>query len=154
MPTYTRPTNPSPTHQALLAWVDAVQSNDPAAMLACYDDSAEVSIQVLPASMGLPKMNKAAYADPLRKNLANYKKYIKMTLYEVIEAGSAITVHAASEGESVSGTPWKNEYILIFHFTQPSDGNLPKIVSFKEFMDSAAVQKFFAEDAAKAAPAS
>ncbi|KAJ7665034.1 hypothetical protein DFH06DRAFT_1186432 [Mycena polygramma] len=153
MSTYTPPANPSPTHQAFLAWVDAVQSNDHATILACYDDSANVSVQVLPASIGLPKMDKAAYSDLFRKSLANFK-YIKMTLYEIIEAGSAFTVHAASEGESVSGTPWKNEYIFIIHFTPPSDGCLPKIVSFKEFVDSAAVQKFYAEDAAKAAPVS
>ncbi|KAJ6489671.1 hypothetical protein C8R47DRAFT_1071510 [Mycena vitilis] len=151
MSTYTPPANPSQTQQAFL--VDAIQTNHHATIMACYADSADVSVQVLPATMGVPKMDRAAYSDLFRKGLANFKRF-KMTLYEVIEAGSAFTVHAASEGESVAGTPWRNEYMFIIHFTPPSDGNLPKIISLKEFVDSAAVQKFYAEDAAKAAPIS
>ncbi|KAJ7437433.1 hypothetical protein B0H11DRAFT_2107144 [Mycena galericulata] len=151
MTSYTPPSNPSPTHQAFLAFVDAIQAKDHAAIMACYDDSAEVSI--LPGSLGQPKVDKPTYSESFGKGLANFK-HLKLTLYEVIEAGSVFTVHAASKGESVSGTPWANEYIFILHFTAPKAGGLPKIVSLKEFVDSAAVAKFFSEDAAAAAKSS
>lgn len=77
----------------------------------------------------------------------------QLTIYEVLEAGSAFTVHASTKGESVSGTPWANEYIFILHFGAPKADGLPKIISFKEFVDSAAVVKFFTDDAAAQAAA-
>jgi ketosteroid isomerase-like protein len=76
-----------------------------------------------------------------------------LTIYEVLEAGSAFTVHASTKGESVSGTPWANEYIFILHFGASKADGLPKIISFKEFVDSAAVVKFFTDDAAAQAAA-
>jgi ketosteroid isomerase-like protein len=68
----------------------------------------------------------------------------------VIEAGSALTVHGSTKGKSVSGTPFANEYIFIVHFAAAplTTGSLPKIKSLKEFVDSAAVMRFFAEDRA------
>ncbi|KAJ6454281.1 hypothetical protein DFH09DRAFT_881785, partial [Mycena vulgaris] len=147
---YTSPVNPSPTYQAFLKFVDALKANDHAGIMACYTDSPDVSVQLLLASMGQPKMDRATYSDFSAKGLANFKSLkwapAQITLHEVIEAGSTFTVHASSVGESVSGTPWADEYILIIHFTEPIEGGLPKIASVKDFVDSAAVMKFFVDD--------
>ncbi|KAJ7145774.1 hypothetical protein C8R44DRAFT_689847 [Mycena epipterygia] len=149
--TYTPPSNPSPTHQTFLAFVEAVQAKDHVALMTTFDDSAE--IEVLPKSLARPKRDKAGYGEVIKMVWANFKD-LEMTIYEVIEAGSAFTVHAASKGESISGTPWNNEYIFVIHFNTGTAGGLPKIVSLKEFVDSASMGKFFVADAAAKSAAS
>jgi hypothetical protein len=59
------------------------------------------------------------------------------------------------DGESATGTPYVNEYMLIVHFVPPKEGGdgLPKMARVKEFTDSATAVKFFTEERAKAAKA-
>ncbi|KAJ7145773.1 hypothetical protein C8R44DRAFT_863629 [Mycena epipterygia] len=68
-----------------------------------------------------------ARAELIKATWANFKNF-ELTIYEVIESGSTFIGHVAFKGESVSGTPWANEYILIVQLTTPTAG-LPKIVS-------------------------
>ncbi|KAF8070379.1 hypothetical protein FPV67DRAFT_1668238 [Lyophyllum atratum] len=58
----------------------------------------------------------------------------------------------SSIGESATGSPYTNEYMLIIHFTPPAEGSdgLPKMSLVKEFVDSGTVLKFFTEERAKA----
>ncbi|KAJ6534279.1 hypothetical protein B0H19DRAFT_1185675 [Mycena capillaripes] len=117
--------------------------------LACCDDFSEFSVQLLPTTLGRPKMNKAMYSESFRAGVAQLKP-VTVQFDEVIDAGTVFTLRAASNGQSVSGTPWAFEYIFIVGLTEPKDGGAPKIVSMMEFVDSAEVQKFFvAEQAAK-----
>ena len=57
---------------------------------------------------------------------------------------------AALQAESVKGTVFNGEYILIFHFMPklPTDDvdALPKICLVKEFIDSAASAKFYSDE--------
>lgn len=61
----------------------------------------------------------------------------------------------ASTGESATGTPYANEYMIIIHFVPPREGGdgLPKMSVVKEFVDSGTAVKFFTEERAKAAKA-
>jgi len=78
----------------------------------------------------------------------------QVTIHEVIEADEKMTVHASSVGESASGAPYINEYMIIVHFVPapPPAGPsaLPKMRYVKEFVDSASSIKFFTEERAKA----
>lgn len=59
---------------------------------------------------------------------------------------------ASLQAESVKGTVFSGEYILIFHFMPklPTDDvdALPKICLVKEFIDSAASAKFYIDEKA------
>jgi hypothetical protein len=57
MSTYTPPANPSPAHKAFLKFVAGIEAKDHAAIMACYDDEAEVKVQILPASLGSPQVS-------------------------------------------------------------------------------------------------
>ncbi|KAF8164245.1 hypothetical protein K438DRAFT_1858072, partial [Mycena galopus ATCC 62051] len=132
------PENASPARQTLQIWMDAMQRRDVTSL-----------IQLLPTTLGRPKMNKAVYSEAFRAGVAQLKP---VQFDEVIDAGTVFTLRAASNGQSVSGTPWAFEYIFIVRLTEPKDSGAPKIVSMMEFVDSAEVQKFFvAEQAAKGA---
>ncbi|KAF8186136.1 hypothetical protein K438DRAFT_1936843 [Mycena galopus ATCC 62051] len=145
------PENASPARQTLQIWMDAMQRRDVDTCLACCDDSDEFSVQLLPMTLGRPKMNKAMYSEAFRTGVAQLKP-VTVHFDEVIDAGTVFTLRAASNGQSVSGTPWAFEYIFIVRLTEPKDGGAPKIVSMMEFVDSAEVQKFFvAEQKAKGA---
>ncbi|KAJ7769663.1 hypothetical protein DFH07DRAFT_806625 [Mycena maculata] len=147
MSSWTPPSNPSPAYQTLLGFAGAMKARDHTALLASFDDSA--IIEILPKSLGRPPMDKPTYAEYIKGNWGKFKSF-DLTIETVIEAGSIFTVHAASKGEAVSGAAWANEYIIIFQLTTPEAGGVPKIVSQKEFVDSAAMMKFIVEDAAKA----
>lgn len=68
---------------------------------------------------------------------------------------SLLAPQGIANGESASGTPYMNEYMLIIHFVPPKeDGDgRPKIALVKEFTDSAVAVKFFTEERAKAVKA-
>lgn len=51
-----------------------------------------------------------------------------------------------SIGVSKLGTPWHNEYVFFVHFTE---GDSPKITKMKEFVNSAVIASFAAEQAKK-----
>ena len=97
-------------------------------------------------------------------------------MHEVVETDDIITVHvrprllkmalllgtltsdicqASCDGDSVTGTPYTNEYILIIHFVPAENGRgeLPKMSIMKEFVDSRHTLKFFTEEGVKAAAA-
>jgi len=99
-----------------------------------------------------------------------------MILHEVVETGDVITAHvrprllkmallfgtltsdlrqASSAGETATGTPFANEYMLIIHFVPAKNGSgeLPKMSIIKEFVDSGYTLKFFPEERAKVAAA-
>jgi len=64
-------------------------------------------------------------------DLPNFiQKFNFQTPEEVITAKDVVIFHTRSNGRTVSGRPWTNEYIYIFHF----EGD--KISSIKEFLDS------------------
>lgn len=68
---------------------------------------------------------------------------------------TAIYDQCSSTGESATGTPYVNEYMLIIHFVPPKEGGdgLPKMSLVKEFVDSATAVKFFTDERAKVAKA-
>ncbi|KAF9012707.1 hypothetical protein BDQ17DRAFT_721185 [Cyathus striatus] len=62
-----------------------------------------------------------------------------------------MTIHGTVKGESVRGTPYNNEYILMLHFAPLQMGESEQKICFvKEFVDSDTIIKFYAEDAARA----
>ncbi|KAF5385845.1 hypothetical protein D9615_002328 [Tricholomella constricta] len=146
------PKSPSPQVQTLLAYCDALNEWDLDQVAAVFDDSLEHHI--LPKSLGRPVLNKKQYLTYFAGVMPLFKSF-HLTLHEVIEAGNVITVHGSSAGDSATGAPYKNEYMLIIHFAAPKEGGdgLPKISRVKEFVDSSAVTKFFTEERAKAAKA-
>ena len=76
-----------------------------------------------------------------------------MTL--LLETLTSDLCQASSEGETVNGTPFTNEYMVIIHFVPAKGGRfeLPKMSLAKHFVDSDITLKFFAEQAKLAATA-
>ncbi|KAG5634819.1 hypothetical protein H0H81_000612 [Sphagnurus paluster] len=133
--TYTPSTSPSPNIRATLAWVDAYNELDVNKLSALVDES--LQFEVLPKSLGRPISNKEEY-------LTNFEKHI-IPLFK--------RFHASSEGESVLGSVYKNEYVIFLHFVPPKEGGdgLPKISVVKEFTDSHTTLEFIKEEQARAA---
>ncbi|KAG5650998.1 hypothetical protein H0H81_010257 [Sphagnurus paluster] len=137
--TYTPPESPSPNLQTTLLFVEALNEWNFSKVAPLFDDSLEH--HVLPKSLGRPVLGKEEY-------LINFKK--AMPLFKYFNVRRYV---GSSAGESVSGSPYGNEYMLIIHFAPPKEGGdgLPKISKIKEFIDSARVLKFFEEERGKGA---
>jgi len=148
---FTVPPHPSRYLRAFLAYIDAFNAWDLDLILDCYDEQLEH--RILPQSLGRPVLNKRQYREYLKGILPLFKRF-KVTIHEVVEADEKMTIHASSVGESASGSPYANEYMIIIHFIPlPSSAGphvLPKMRLVKEFVDSAVSVKFFAEERAKA----
>ncbi|KAG6920047.1 hypothetical protein DXG01_010115 [Tephrocybe rancida] len=147
---YVPPESPSPILQSLLAYIEALNEWSAEKAAALFDESLEH--QILPSSIGRPILNKQQYIVYFASVIPLFKAF-RITLHEVIEAGDVITIHGSSVGESVTGAPYRNEYMMIMHFAPPVGDDLPKITRVKEFVDGASVVKFFTEERAKAAKA-
>lgn len=147
------PSTPSPYLRAFFAYVDALHAWDFDRLMQCFDESLEH--RILPKSLGRPVLNKRQYGEYFKGTMPLFVKF-RLTIHEVIEAGHRMTVHASSKGESIAGAPYANEYTMIIHFTPApisltpgEDPPLPKMMLVKEYVDSAASQKFFIEERAK-----
>ncbi|KDR75483.1 hypothetical protein GALMADRAFT_247920 [Galerina marginata CBS 339.88] len=148
---FTVPQFPSRYLRAFLAYIDAFNAWDLDLIVDCFDEALEH--RILPQSLGRPVLNKRQYREYLKGVLPLFKKF-KVTIHEVIEADEKMTVHASSVGESASGAPYTNEYMIVVHFVPappPAGASaLPKMRFVKEFVDSASSVKFFTEERAKA----
>ncbi|KAF8959946.1 hypothetical protein BDZ97DRAFT_1598129, partial [Flammula alnicola] len=148
---YTVPASPSPNLRTFLAYVAAMEAWEFSDVMACFDEALEH--RILPKSLGRPVLNKRQYGEYLKGVMPLFKIF-KVTIHEVIEADNKMTVHFSAGGESVTGAPYGNEYIIILHFVPSPESEgphaLPKIRFVKEFVDSAFSSKFFTEERAKA----
>ncbi|KAF9012705.1 hypothetical protein BDQ17DRAFT_720999 [Cyathus striatus] len=117
------------------------------AVLDCFDDSLEH--RILPKSIGRPVLNKKQYGDYFR-GIISFFKEIRIGLFEVVEAGDKMTIHGSGTGESITGTPYKNEFMIIMHFTSPAPNGETKICLVKEFVDGMSTVKFFTDERTKA----
>ncbi len=59
---------------------------------------------------------------------------------------SKLSSQAKSDSVSKLGTPWHNEYIFIIHFTP---GENPKMTKYQEFINTAFIVAFRAEEMKK-----
>ncbi|EAT81494.2 hypothetical protein HBI56_205900 [Parastagonospora nodorum] len=100
----------------------------------------DCQIQVIPASLGRPKMNNAEYRVRLAHIMPWFRNF-KATVHTEVHDAEAHTcmIHATSTAETDIG-PYANEYALILTFTE--DGT--KVINFLEMVDSAYSSKFFA----------
>ncbi|KAG5636669.1 hypothetical protein H0H81_007231 [Sphagnurus paluster] len=143
---YTPSDSPSPNIKTTLALINAYNEWDASKLSAVLDDSLE--FQILPKSLGRPVSTKAEYLDNFEKNVQPMFKRFHLTIHDLVETDSAV---ASSEGESVTGAPYANEYVIFLYFVPPKEGGdgLPKISMVKEFVDSARSVKFFTEERAR-----
>ncbi|KAF9524986.1 hypothetical protein CPB83DRAFT_819287 [Crepidotus variabilis] len=144
------PESPSPNLQAFLSYISAVHTLDTEVIIKHFDDSLEH--RIIPNSLGRPVLNKKQYAEYVR-GAVKFFKWVKLTINQVIEADDILTAHLSSVGESICGTPYSNELVLIFHYVPaPSDVGpdaLPRVHYAKEFVDSATITKFYSEERVK-----
>ncbi|KAH8833977.1 hypothetical protein DL96DRAFT_1550847 [Flagelloscypha sp. PMI_526] len=63
--------------------------------------------------------------------VGKFPEGFKIKILDTVEATDAIVAHICTEGMLYTGTPYTNEYVMIVRFEDD------KIVSVKEFMDSA-----------------
>ncbi|KAJ4483774.1 hypothetical protein J3R30DRAFT_1827439 [Lentinula aciculospora] len=147
----------TPNLQTALAFIEARNSwfsraacsNGVEQMMSLFDESLEH--RILPHSLGRPVLNKNQYKEYVHGLLRFIRDY-KISLREVVESNdSSIVIHASSVGTSLSGAIFTNEYIIILHFTSSTkSGELPKITSVKEFVDSKVTFEFFQEERRRA----
>ncbi|KAE9405339.1 hypothetical protein BT96DRAFT_852953, partial [Gymnopus androsaceus JB14] len=149
----------SPNLQTALAFIEACNNwySNPDGTVAVEQtlDLFDESLQhlVLPKSLQRPALNKNDYTVYFT-GMLHLLKGFKATVHEVIEstAGNSVVIHASSVGLGVSGAPYANEYMLVFHMIPSNDpGVLPKILSVKEFVDSKLSVDFFQEERRRAA---
>ncbi|KAF6761043.1 hypothetical protein DFP72DRAFT_879911 [Ephemerocybe angulata] len=113
-------------------------------MESVFDEALEH--RILPKSLERPVLTKRLYGEYWRGVMALFERF-ETKVIEVIEAGDKMTVHASSNGTSLSGTPYRNEYVLMIHFTPPVEaGGLPRMRYLKEFVDSGFSMRFFKEE--------
>ncbi|KAJ7594857.1 hypothetical protein C8J56DRAFT_927795 [Mycena floridula] len=149
--TFIPPSDPSPNLQTVLAYVQARNENDPDKIMSLMHPTLEH--RILPKSLGRPVLTRQLYASYLGGFCPRFKSY-KMTLHEVIEAQGMIIFHASAVGLSMQDTCFTNEYNIIMTLVPPdTDYDLPKISAVKEFVDSDAIVRFFAEEREKSARA-
>ncbi|KAF9031491.1 hypothetical protein BDZ89DRAFT_1063884 [Hymenopellis radicata] len=143
---YHPPADASPKVKAFAAYVNALSALDlPTALSYCDDQTFEM--QLLPLALGRPALNKGQYEEFMKTTVLATFETLEITVFSVLESGDdAITVHAKSDSVSKLGTPWHNEYIFIIHFTP---GENPKMTKYQEFMHTAFVAAFRAEEMKK-----
>ncbi|KAF8891849.1 hypothetical protein BD779DRAFT_1513480 [Infundibulicybe gibba] len=150
-PTFVVPPTPSPALQVLLTYIDALNRWDGDAIMGVFHPN--LVHQILPRSLGRQTLNYKEYSEYLQGFMMPLMKSFTATLHEVVEAadGQSLTVHTSSVGESFSGTPYANEYMLMMHVAPVMDGSSEtlKIVAMKEFVDSAFSMTYFANERAK-----
>ncbi|TFK26259.1 hypothetical protein FA15DRAFT_573174, partial [Coprinopsis marcescibilis] len=129
---FIRPRAPSPYMRSLLVYIDAVNARDFGSLATVFDDALEH--RILPKSLARPVLTKKLYIDYWRSVMAMFSQFEGYT-----------------EGESVSGTRYNNEYMMLMHFSpltqeEIENGQLPKIRYLKEFVDSTYSVQFFKEE--------
>ncbi|KAJ3896146.1 hypothetical protein GG344DRAFT_61546 [Lentinula edodes] len=155
--TYLPPKKQSPNVQTALAFIEARNawfsraacSSGVGQMMSLFDESLEH--RILPQSLCRPVLNKNQYREYVQGLLRFIRDY-EISLHELIESNdNSIIIHASSVGASLSGATFKNEYMIILHFApSPELGELPKITSVKEFVDSKTTAEFFQEERRRA----
>ncbi|KAJ7207345.1 hypothetical protein C8J57DRAFT_1734173 [Mycena rebaudengoi] len=95
----------------------------------------DYAMQVLPASLGLPPMNKEQFLQAVSRMSTLFPNLTFHEPEEVIVADNVIVVHMKADGSNDAAT-YSNEYMYIFRLN--ADG---KVVSVKEFLDAKAVEK-------------
>ncbi|KAF8901411.1 hypothetical protein CPB85DRAFT_1439101 [Mucidula mucida] len=145
MVAYQAPSTASPAHKTFAQFVSAFNAFNIDGMLATFDDDSFEFI-ILPTAMKVPKMNKQQFGAYMKSTLGPSFDGMSITVHNVIEAENTIVAHAQSDSISKQGTEWHNEYIFIFKFTA---GPSPKITSYTEYVNSAFVAGFTAQEAKK-----
>ncbi|KAJ7207344.1 hypothetical protein C8J57DRAFT_1403296 [Mycena rebaudengoi] len=94
----------------------------------------DYAMQVLPASLGVPPMNKERFIQGFTKMSTLFPNLKFHEPEEVIVADNTVIVHMKASGSNDAGATYSNELIHIFRLN--GDG---KVASLKEFMDAKAV---------------
>ncbi|KAJ7262890.1 hypothetical protein C8J57DRAFT_1334078 [Mycena rebaudengoi] len=99
----------------------------------------DYAMQVLPASLGVPPMNKERFLQGFTKMSTLFPNLKFHEPEEVIVANNTVIVHVQlnsmkASGSNDAGATYSNELIHIFRIN--GDG---KVASLKEFMDAKAV---------------
>ncbi|KAK0205232.1 hypothetical protein DFS33DRAFT_746865 [Desarmillaria ectypa] len=151
MVAYEPPAAASAAHKAFAEYINAFDTFDAERLLATFDDN-DFTFTLLPKAMAVPSMNKAQFKSYFSTSMLPAFNGMSLKVHEVIEAGeSTIVAHAQSDSVSKLGTEWHNEYIFIFKFAASKGGELPKITSYTEYVNSAMVAGFIAEETKKRA---
>ncbi|KAJ7262887.1 hypothetical protein C8J57DRAFT_1470865 [Mycena rebaudengoi] len=119
--------------QLILDIYGCVNRNDIEGLSAFLAD--DYAMQVLPASLGLPPMNKEQFLQAVSRMSTLFPNLTFHEPEEVIVADNVIVAHMKADGSNGAAT-YSNEYMYIFRLN--ADG---KVVSVKEFLDAKAVEK-------------
>ncbi|EGO00760.1 hypothetical protein SERLA73DRAFT_133791 [Serpula lacrymans var. lacrymans S7.3] len=142
--------SPSPNVRAVLALINHLESwhtyESAEQRLAVHSALLAPTLQhhILPRSFGQPVRNKQECLEFSRQVMGMFVE-LKVTVYELIEGDHSISMHASSQGLSVTGAAYTNEYMMTFNFVESEAGPdaLPQISVFKEFLDSDFSKGFF-----------
>jgi len=126
------PKNPSLRRQTALAAVQGFNDWTIEAILA--PRAPDCTHHVLPATIGRPPMTNEQFQGLLVMMIPKFKRFT-VTIRDLIEDSESnkVVIWATSAGETVSGEPYGNEYMLMLHFNETGD----KVTRFMEFVDSA-----------------
>lgn len=105
----------------------------------CPDSQVDRIVEpLLSASIGLPKMENAAY-EAFQRKIRPAFKTLNVEILEMIEdtENKKMAFWAKANGETVVGE-YSNEYMFVFHMNKEGD----KVTQLREFVDSAFMKEF------------
>ncbi|KAK7682590.1 hypothetical protein QCA50_014390 [Cerrena zonata] len=139
------PSNPTPQLQVVLDYLTAVCEGDFSKMTTFLTD--DFMHHVHPRSLGIPSSDKAAWTQ-FNVNIYPFFEGFKLQIYEIVEGGNTVSLHASSSSTTTSGAHYNNEYALFFELVAAAEGSL-QIRRQKEFVNSKYASEFFLAEKAR-----
>ncbi|KAI0081029.1 hypothetical protein K474DRAFT_1657217 [Panus rudis PR-1116 ss-1] len=142
------PEKPSSAVAACLTWLSAITQGDMKTLDEVLDDNFVCT--VLPLTIGVPVRKKQEWIKFID---GGFKKYYDFTfkVLQIVEGERHIVAHVTSDAKTITGGRYNNTYIFFWELTKPTqEGERPKLVVLKEFMDSLYATGFFASERERA----
>ncbi|KAI0797036.1 hypothetical protein C8Q75DRAFT_802690 [Abortiporus biennis] len=132
------PETPSPRFQVVLAWLESLTKKDFNAVGSVMSES--YTHKLMPRSIGiddrlLTKEQTLAVIQFIFGSLDSENHSITGIIHERLEVDDTVLVHLTSDGTSLTGNPYRGDFIFWFEVKEEKDGKL-RLVSGKEFLDS------------------
>ncbi|KAF9025828.1 hypothetical protein BDZ89DRAFT_1068072 [Hymenopellis radicata] len=147
-PNYVVPPNASPAHRSFAQYINSWNAMDLDALAKTMDDE-KFMWSMFPTSLNIPPLSKAQAVPYLKDVLLPTINSFVFKILTVTEPNNSIVIsHLQGEAVSKLGNVLKNEYLIVLNFVPSKiEGELPKISTYTEFMDSKALTDFQAAEA-------
>ncbi|KAF9020790.1 hypothetical protein BDZ89DRAFT_1072012 [Hymenopellis radicata] len=151
---YVVPPNASPVHRSFAQYINAGNTSDLDGIANIMDDE-KFMWSMFPTSLNIPPLSKAQAVPYLRDVwLPTVNSFVFKVLTVTEPNDSTVIAHLQGEAVSKLGNVMKNEYLIVLNFVPSKiEGELPKISTYTEFMDSKALADFQAAEAKSKAAA-